>query len=71
MPLYYAGWACEILCKPFGISPPIYRRRVDFFRKDRAFKIDKAQKELGYDPSVPEIEGLKLTADWYREMGML
>ncbi len=71
MPLYLAGWACELICKPFGISPPIYRRRVDFFRKDRAFKIDKAQRELGYEPSVSEQDGIRLTAAWYEKMGML
>ena len=71
MPLYWAGFVCEILCKPFGISPPIYRRRVDFFRKDRAFKIDKAQRELGYEPIVDEKAGLGQTAAWYKKMGLL
>ncbi|MCB0109668.1 MAG: NAD-dependent epimerase/dehydratase family protein, partial [Caldilineaceae bacterium] len=50
MPLYLAGFACELLCKPLGIAPPLYRRRVDFFRKDRAFSIQKAQTQLGFAP---------------------
>ena len=53
------------MSKPFGISPPIYRRRVDFFVKDRAFDISKAKRILGYAPKVSLDEGLKITADWY------
>ncbi len=62
---------CEIICKPFGITPPVYRRRVDFFVKDRAFDISKAKKLLGYAPQVSLDEGLKITADWYRNQKLL
>jgi nucleoside-diphosphate-sugar epimerase len=64
-PVWFGGLLCEIACKPFGISPPIYRRRVDFFVKDRAFDISKAKRILGYQPKVALDEGLKITADWY------
>ncbi len=64
-PVWFGGLLCEIVCKPFGISPPIYRRRVDFFVKDRAFDISKAKRILGYSPKVSLDEGLKITADWY------
>ena len=40
------GWPaplCEAVCAPFGIEPPLYRRRVDFFTKSRAFDIDRAR----------------------------
>jgi len=66
-PVWIAGALCEYVCKPFGISPPIYRRRIDFFVKDRAFDISKAKKILGYNPKVNLDEGLKRTADWYKE----
>lgn len=71
MPLYMAGYLCEILCKPFGIEPPLYRRRVDFFRKDRAFSIQKAQTQLGFAPKVALESGLQQTAAWYLEKGLL
>lgn len=71
MPLYYAGHLCEIVCKPFGISPPLYRRRVDFFRNSRSFSIEKARTMLGFAPQVSYEDGLRRTADWYREMGYL
>lgn len=70
-PVWFAGWLCEIICQPFGISPPIYRRRVDFFLKDRAFDISKAKRLLGYQPRVSLDEGLRKTAVWYREQGLL
>ncbi|NJR57493.1 MAG: NAD-dependent epimerase/dehydratase family protein [Cyanobacteria bacterium CRU_2_1] len=70
-PLWFAGLLCEVICKPIGISPPIYRRRVDFFIKDRAFDISKAKRLLGYEPQVQLEQGLKITADWYKQEGLL
>ncbi len=62
---------CETVCRPLGIEPPIYRRRLDFFRKDRAFDISKAKKLLNYQPEVSLEEGLRRTAEWYREKGLI
>ena len=70
-PVYMAGLMCEIMCKPFGINPPLYRRRVDFFRKSRSFTIAKAQRELGFEPKTNLRTGFSLTAQWYRENGWL
>ena len=70
-PLWAAGLACEILCKPFGIEPPIYRRRVEFFIKDRAFDISKAKRMLGYAPKVDTRTGVEKTAQWYRNERLL
>ncbi len=70
-PVWLAGLGCEVFCRPFGISPPIYRRRVDFFTKSRAFDISKAKALLGYQPRVSLDEGLARTAAWYREQGLL
>ena len=61
----------ETVCYPFRIQPPIYRRRLDFFTKDRAFDISKAKKLLGYKPEVDLKSGLKITGDWYRENNLL
>jgi len=70
-PVYAAGFACEVICKPFGIEPPLYRRRIDFFKKNRAFDISKAIKELGYQPKINLKEGIHRTASWYKERGYL
>jgi dihydroflavonol-4-reductase len=68
-PFRLAGAACEAVCAPFGIEPPLYRRRVDFFTKSRAFDTSKARHELGYLPSVGLREGIHRTLAWYREQG--
>lgn len=70
-PFWIAGAACEALCTPFGIEPPIYRRRVDFFTKSRAFDISRARAELGFQPQVSLREGIRRTLDWYRQSGWL
>ena len=70
-PLIVAGHICERVCKPFGINPPIFPRRVDWFRQVRAFRIDKAKRDLGYNPRVGLDEGLRKTGEWYREFGYL
>jgi len=70
-PVQILGSVCEKICIPLGIDPPIYRRRVDFFIKSRAFDISKAKKILGYSPKVSLEEGLKRTAEWYKEKAML
>ncbi len=66
-----AAVACEMVCKPFNIEPPLFRRRVDFFVKNRAFSIDKARRELGYEPKVGLDEGSKLTLEWYKKEGWI
>jgi len=70
-PVWIAGAACEVLCAPLGIEPPLYRRRVDFFTKSRAFDITRARTELGYAPKVSLREGIRRTLEWYRAAGWL
>lgn len=70
-PVYTAGLFCELLFKPLGLTPPLYRRRVDFFRKTRWFDISKAKTELGFRPKTELRTGIKLTADWYSEQKYL
>jgi dihydroflavonol-4-reductase len=70
-PFWLAGAMCEAACAPFGIEPPIYRRRVDFYTKSRAFDITLARKSFGYAPRVGLREGITRTLDWYRDHGWL
>jgi nucleoside-diphosphate-sugar epimerase len=70
-PLIIAGHVFEKICKPFHITPPIFPRRVDWYRQNRAFKIEKAKRELGYEPKVGLEEGLRKTAEWYKKEGFL
>lgn len=70
-PVWMAGALCEAVCVPLGIEPPLYRRRVDFFTKSRAFDISRARAELGYAPKVGLHEGVARTLAWYRSNGWL
>jgi nucleoside-diphosphate-sugar epimerase len=68
---YAIAGATELVCKPFKIQPPIFRRRLSWFKTNRAFRIDRARQELGYEPRVDLHEGLRRTADWYGAHGHL
>ena len=70
-PLVIAGHVFEKACKPLRITPPIFPRRVDWYRQNRAFDISKARRDLGYNPTIGLDEGLRRTADWYRAEGYL
>ncbi len=50
-PMQFIGSLCEAVCTPLHINPPIFRRRVDFFTKDRRFDFSKANRLLQYNPS--------------------
>lgn len=68
-PFWIAGALCEAACTPLRIEPPLYRRRVDFFTKSRAFDISRARRELGYAPQVGLADGIRRTLTWYRQQG--
>ncbi len=70
-PFWVTGAVCEAVCAPFGVEPPLYRRRVDFFTKSRAFDITRARNEIGYAPQVGLRDGIRKTLAWYREHGWL
>lgn len=70
-PILLAGDLCERVCRPFGISPPIYRRRIEFFVNNRAYDTTKARTRLGFSPQVSLDEGLARTLAWYRQQGLV
>lgn len=61
----------EVTFKKLGIKPPVFRRRLSWYRTNRAFSIERARTELGYRPRVGLAEGLGRTAQWYRSEGLL
>jgi dihydroflavonol-4-reductase len=72
--LYIPEWAAltvaDIIEKVFSIlkkSPPVARKNIESTLADRVFSIDKAARELGFDPQVDPAEGLRATVLWYRE----
>ncbi len=71
LPFQILGSIVERICIPLKIKPPIFRRRVDFFTKSRAFSIDKARDTLGFEPRVSLRDGIRRTVSWYRTNGLL
>jgi nucleoside-diphosphate-sugar epimerase len=70
-PFWVASLLCEAVCVPLRVQPPLYRRRVDFYTKSRAFDTTRARTELGFVPQVDLSEGIRRTAAWYGEQGLL
>lgn len=70
-PVYGAAAAMETAFRLLPFEPPLFRRRVDWYRQNRAFDIAKARRLLGYEPRVDLAEGLRRTAAWYRAEGLL
>ena len=68
--LLFLAYLVEKMCQPFGIKPPIYPRRMDFFRKNFVFSKEKAKRILGFQPKISFSEGIALTAAWYRSMNI-
>lgn len=50
VPVMALAHVTERICKPFGVEPPLFPRRVSFFLKNRAFDISKARAQLGFAP---------------------
>lgn len=70
-PVMAAATVCEWVCRPLGIDPPLFRRRVDFFTHNRWFDVSKAERVLGFRAEVSLGEGLRRMADRYRLDGLI
>ncbi len=65
-PIQLAGSFVEALCRPFGIEPPLHRRRADFFIKNRAFNCEKAKRVLGFQAEHSFEKEVERICRWYR-----
>jgi len=70
-PVLFLATLCETVCSPFGIEPPLHRRRVSFFQNNRAFSVEKAKKILGYKPKTSLKDAIEKTINWYTQEGWL
>lgn len=70
-PVHALAWLMEIVSRPFGFEPPLFRRRLTWFTTNRGWRIDRAINELGYRPRINLTEGLRKTRDWYKSRGLL
>jgi nucleoside-diphosphate-sugar epimerase len=70
-PVLVLAAICEMICVPLGLEPPLHRRRVSFFRNNRAFSVAKAGTLLGYRSKTSLREALRKTIAWYEQQGWL
>ncbi len=70
-PMQWAGSLCEAICIPLKINPPLYRRRVDFYTKDRSFTSAKAKDQIGFSPAISVEQEISDIVDDYRQRGWL
>jgi nucleoside-diphosphate-sugar epimerase len=70
-PLFVLGDIFEQICRPLGIEPPIYRRRLAFYTKDRSFNTAKMRNLVGFSPKHSDKDGLQELAQWYLDHNWL
>ena len=70
-PFFLMGMLCELICRPLQIEPPIYRRRVAFYTKDRSFDTSKLMNVLEYKTRYSNKQGLEETVGWYQKHSWL
>lgn len=64
-PFFVLADIVEAVCRPLKLRPPIYRRRVAFFTKDRSFDTRKIRDKLAFSCKWTTESGLRDTARWY------
>ncbi len=75
-PIYVPEWAALGLASAVersfsfvGKQPPVARKNIESTLADRVFSTEKAQRELGFEPTVDVEAGLEETVRWYLDNG--
>jgi dihydroflavonol-4-reductase len=55
----------------FGLTPFITRKNIESTVADRVFSIEKARRDLGFEPRIDPEEGLRDTVRWYLKNGWI
>ncbi len=70
-----AAWSvARVLEAVPGVPParlPLTRSRIAFMTQSRAYRGERAARELGFVPAVDLATGLERTVNWYRREGLL
>lgn len=65
-----AAWKLELLGRITGKAPMATRRNIANTVYDREFSIEKARRDLGYEPAVDLHDGCVETVRWFKEQGL-
>lgn len=64
-----AASVIEYIYNLFRKTPPVTRKNIESTLADRVFSIDKARRELGFEPCISPEKGLRDTIIWYVKNG--
>jgi nucleoside-diphosphate-sugar epimerase len=70
LPTYYGGIVAEKLALMTHTKPVLTRLGAMMFGSDTRHSVEKARRELGYEPEVDLREGIRLAAKWFNTGGM-
>lgn len=68
--MFAAAWCFELLGKVTGKAPLATRRNIANTVYDREFSIEKARRDLRYEPAVDLRMGCVETVRWLKELGL-
>lgn len=78
IPLYLPEWMAlsiatlsEKIFPLIGKVPPVSRKNIESTLADRVFSIEKAKRELGFEPDIDPIQGINETVEWYKREGWI
>jgi 2-alkyl-3-oxoalkanoate reductase len=54
---------CEYLCPIVGVTPPLTRQKLEFFRINNSYSIERARRELQWNPSIKFRQGARAIAE--------
>jgi nucleoside-diphosphate-sugar epimerase len=69
LPLYYGSMVAEKIAALTRTKPMVTQLGAMMFGTDNRHSVEKARRELGYDPKVSIREGISLAAAWFNAGG--
>jgi nucleoside-diphosphate-sugar epimerase len=70
LPVYYGSIVAEKIALITHTTPIVTRLGAMMFGTDNRHSVEKARRELGYEPKVDLREGLRRAAEWFTAGGM-
>ena len=66
--MFFVAWCFENLARLTGKAPVVTRRNIASTVWDREFSIEKAKRDLGYNPQIGFQEGITETVGWFKSI---
>jgi len=71
LPIYYGSIVAEkVVARVTRTKPIVTQLGAMMFGSDNRHSVEKARRELGYEPKVDLREGIKLAAEWFNAGGV-